>query len=55
MTWLRLATIVAGLGAGVLGVLVPATAPFAIGTAGLLLGLAGPTIGAPKPQEPPKG
>lgn len=53
MDWKTLATVALGLGAGVLGALVPATAPFALPVAGLLLGAVIPqprTWGAaPKP------
>jgi hypothetical protein len=38
MDWKTLATVALGLGAGALGALVPATAPFALPVAGLLLG-----------------
>lgn len=53
MEWKTLATITLGLGAGVLGVLVPATATFALPVAGILLGTVIPqpktwTLGQPK-------
>lgn len=50
--WLqRLLTVLAGVGVGALGVLVPATAPFALPAAGALLGWATPhPADAAKPQ-----
>lgn len=40
MTWQRLAFFVVGIGAGALGVLIPATAPFALPAATGIIGLA---------------
>lgn len=49
-TWLRFATVVGGVGAGVLAVLVPPTAPYALPGAALLMGAAlTPPGSAPKP------
>lgn len=42
MEWKTLATLALGLGAGILGALVPATAPFALPVATLCLGAAIP-------------
>ncbi len=51
--WQRMLTVVAAVGTGALGVFVPATAPFAIPAATLLLGWA-TKHPADAPKEPPQ-